>query len=760
MYRKVRFKFFIPALAFAILSFIFFYFSPFSGKAFLIGLVSSIYLIVLSLILNDRSIAELSESILFLSHRFIYSLSFLMFVFVLFTLVADRLFSLFKLFRIGYSPKYSFIILLTICIGGYTCLAYIVWLMSTKQPSGISYKTFLTENAFIISAVFVIIISIFFVIFLLLFPLILNIIPGPSFRRAAYALIILIVLINSDFSKVTFKPSPNLKPKHHDNKLCLIGIDAADWKVIRPLLKKDKLPNLKKILENAAYGYLDCFGKRLSPILWTSFVTGGTSDVHGITGFVFHEKGKKESSLFKSYHRKVPALWHILSASGKRVGVLNWLLSFPAEKVNGYMISRLSPQTYEGLAYPENIYPEIAPLIRTLESTDNITSEERHLQEITLELESLEKTTAHLLEKYEQDAFIFYTQTTDKIMHKFWHCKEPGRFAHEEWDIDNKKINKFGSAIDDHWCKLDGLIGRILEKSDKNTNIVVISDHGAKARSQPFFYTDGNKLLETLGLLKLKNNSDEIDFSQTKLYLNDPTIWNTYYAFSLNTKGREKMGIIQQDDFEAEKQRILQLFQNLRTKKGKRLFGSVYAVDENGTDIIAEHTSLLRKITDEVLIVDEEEIPLKRLLTRVESDSGNHDPRGTIILSGPAFENKIISAYMIEYAISFVLAYMQGYSKKKTIHFFFELMKRLRFIDPYNTLDVMPTLLHVMRLPSAEYMPGHIMTSSLSKDFKKKLNFRRINKYDIPFLQTASDKMKDKEDEKIKDQLRGLGYLG
>jgi hypothetical protein len=72
----------------------------------------------------------------------------------------------------------------------------------------------------------------------------------------------------------------------------------------------------------------------------------------------------------------------------------------------------------------------------------------------------------------------------------------------------------------------------------------------------------------------------------------------------------------------------------------------------------------------------------------------------------------------------------------------------------------MPTLLHIMKLPSAEYMQGHIMTGSLSKDFKKKLNFFKIKKYDIPILQIESDKMKDEEDEKIKDQLRGLGYLG
>jgi hypothetical protein len=345
-------------------------------------------------------------------------------------------------------------------------------------------------------------------------------------------------------------------------------------------------------------------------------------------------------------------------------------------------------------------------------------------------------------------------------MHKFWHYKQPHKFNKQEWNLDESKIEKFQGAIDDHWCQLDITLGKIFQKTDTRTNIVIVSDHGSKARVKPFLYVDGNKLLETLGYLKFKGQSSDIDFAQTKVYCSDPTIWNTYYSFSLNVKGREENGIIDKEAFESEKAKIIHRLQALRTKKKKKLFGSVYPSEENGIDIVAEHTSLLRQSSHEILVVNGREIPLEQLISRAESDSGNHDPRGLVILTGPAFRERIISRQVIEFALSFALSYLQGLSQHNTIRHFFEVMKRVKFIDPYNTLDLMPTLLAMMNFPSTDYMPGNIMITPLNNEHKKTLNFYKTKKYDISIPAALKDDLDDLEDEKIKDQLRGLGYLG
>ena len=42
-------------------------------------------------------------------------------------------------------------------------------------------------------------------------------------------------------------------------KTLLIGWDAADWKMIQPLIDQGKMPNLKKFVENGASGNLGNF---------------------------------------------------------------------------------------------------------------------------------------------------------------------------------------------------------------------------------------------------------------------------------------------------------------------------------------------------------------------------------------------------------------------------------------------------------------------------------------------------------------------
>ncbi len=57
-------------------------------------------------------------------------------------------------------------------------------------------------------------------------------------------------------------------------KVLLIGWDAADWKVIDPLIEQGKMPALKSLIERGVYGKLQTLDPPLSPMLWTSIATG------------------------------------------------------------------------------------------------------------------------------------------------------------------------------------------------------------------------------------------------------------------------------------------------------------------------------------------------------------------------------------------------------------------------------------------------------------------------------------------------------
>src|SRR5262245_61079923 len=101
-------------------------------------------------------------------------------------------------------------------------------------------------------------------------------------------------------------------------RICLIGWDAADWKMINPLLERGQMPNLHKLIDNGVMGNVASLSPMLSPILWTSIATGKHADKHMILGFAEPDGDSGKLRPVTSTSRKSKAIWNILSEHGKR----------------------------------------------------------------------------------------------------------------------------------------------------------------------------------------------------------------------------------------------------------------------------------------------------------------------------------------------------------------------------------------------------------------------------------------------------------
>ncbi|HUM45439.1 MAG TPA: alkaline phosphatase family protein, partial [Chitinophagales bacterium] len=66
--------------------------------------------------------------------------------------------------------------------------------------------------------------------------------------------------------------------KRTAKKILLIGWDAADWKVINPLMDNGLMPTLNKMVNEGVIANLATLDPPLSPILWTSIATGKLAD--------------------------------------------------------------------------------------------------------------------------------------------------------------------------------------------------------------------------------------------------------------------------------------------------------------------------------------------------------------------------------------------------------------------------------------------------------------------------------------------------
>jgi tetratricopeptide (TPR) repeat protein len=124
-------------------------------------------------------------------------------------------------------------------------------------------------------------------------------------------------------------------------RLLILGWDAADWRIIDPLLAAGRMPNLAALLARGVRGDLRSLEPMLSPLLWTSIATGKYPDAHGILNFV--EPAPDASSLrpATSTSRKTKALWNIAHQAGLTSHTVAWYATHPAEPVRGSIVTNL-----------------------------------------------------------------------------------------------------------------------------------------------------------------------------------------------------------------------------------------------------------------------------------------------------------------------------------------------------------------------------------------------------------------------------------
>ncbi len=112
-------------------------------------------------------------------------------------------------------------------------------------------------------------------------------------------------------------------------RLAVIGLDGADWRVIEPLIARGELPNLAALRARGSWAVLHSIEPTYSPVVWTSIFSGKRPEKHGITDWYTSQAG----------NRKAAVLWDIVGASGGESVVVNVPGSWPPRKVRGVLVA-------------------------------------------------------------------------------------------------------------------------------------------------------------------------------------------------------------------------------------------------------------------------------------------------------------------------------------------------------------------------------------------------------------------------------------
>jgi len=284
------------------------------------------------------------------------------------------------------------------------------------------------------------------------------------------------------------------------NPLLVIGIDGATWDVIDPMIARGELPNFARLKKQGAWGPLITVGPQVSPVVWTSFSTGQFARQHGILDFVYpYRPGPKRP--VQSTERQSPALWDLVSEAGGKVSVVGYFVTYPAEEINGTMVSYNSPQKQDGADFPADA---LAPIRKSLDSIyreekkalwsrflpwdfdpdnpppdDSPEAEAFRMVSGRVERRILHaeynRRAALFLAESPNDLLISYFGLVDYASHSLWKYYDDSDFETKA-SPESKRL--LGGVVPQSYAFMDEFIGELLAKSPANANIVIISDHG------------------------------------------------------------------------------------------------------------------------------------------------------------------------------------------------------------------------------------------------------------------------------------------
>lgn len=144
-------------------------------------------------------------------------------------------------------------------------------------------------------------------------------------------------------------------------RLLVIGWDGATWDYIHPLLAEGRLKNLAQLLDRGAQAVLKSTIPPYTNVAWPSLVTGLHPAKTGIFGGARRQAASYDTvpTNLTGFHG-VP-LWQWANRFGLQAGVINVPMTYPASKLDGYMVTGFdSPRRGAHLTYPSNLLEDWA----------------------------------------------------------------------------------------------------------------------------------------------------------------------------------------------------------------------------------------------------------------------------------------------------------------------------------------------------------------------------------------------------------------
>ena len=552
-------------------------------------------------------------------------------------------------------------------------------------------------------------------------------------------------------------------------RVICIGLDGGTFDLIEPWMEAGYLPALREIAEQGVSARLRSVILPFTPQAWTSFMTGVNPGIHGIFGFKEMRKGDYGFQFVNNRSIRVKTLPRLLDELKKRVISVNIPMTYPPDPLNGVIVAGMdAPGVESNFVYPlemrERIL-EISPgyTVHLHIGAGYLDSDRKRragIRGLLDMVENRERVVLHLLKEHPWDFFAVNFAATDQVQHHFW------RYLGGD--------GEFNDAILSVYRRVDAAVGRIRDRLDDQTSLIVMSDHGAGPASEWVFFID--EWLREQGYLHFASRSP------AKRLLSGTV------RLGLNALSRKLPS--------STKDRLMRRFPGLRTRSQGFIRRSL--IDWSRTRVFSgEHPATLRinlrsREPHGIVNPGTEE---RQLRDRLISDlaeltiptTGERLVEGVYpkeaLYHGP-YRDRAPDLMVLTAGLGHQirggpypagLAYDQTICRKNPHEFFVNGVHRLHGLfmaagphvvsradpdGPFSIMDLCPTVFFMMGLDVPLGLDGRVLEGIFDKDHLRE-NPVKYRDYDLTRTGEAREKSYDRMEDaqKIETVLRGLGYL-
>lgn len=520
--------------------------------------------------------------------------------------------------------------------------------------------------------------------------------------------------------------SPPAAPAGDRPRIVVFGLDAGTWTILDELLAAEQLPALKKLREQGASGVLRSEIESASPRVWTTIATGKTPAKHGVVDFFCTQ----------NQDLKTRRVWEILQAQGWSVGLFQWLVTWPPDPYEPFVVPAWmarGPETQPAglsfikeleIAFQTGEFDEwrerkewgrlftrvrewgvgyldhglrwktaLAALRQAWIAVADPSWEKQYTAKRTLQLLVNGDVYLELYRRHQPDFSCFICYGTDNLAHKFWQFHYPDDFG-----LPHAEAAPFKDLLAGYYRACDDLLGELLPLLGAQTTVAVVSDHGFTSVGE------GGESRQRELRPKMSKLAAELALTEAEVY------WS-----SIATRGYFRP-VPGSPGAATASRRILEFLGDCQAIGGPKVFAAS-ARGDGQIEVAVNSDAPFERDTP----ID---TPLGRRrfdeLVDVEDRTGNHSTEGIVLLRGPA-------------------------------------IRRGARIEPARLADITPTLLHLHGFAVGADMDGAPIEAAFTDAFRADHAVERIASWD-ELVEVTRQQVGSGDDRAMKSYMSATGY--